>query len=703
MNPGVWVVFRKELLETLRDRRTLMVMILVPVLLYPGLLVVTEQLALFGAQRLADEESPVGLVGEEWPELREWMEGREGLRLDPVAGVADAAPAIREDRVRAVVVVERAEGATPVLRILHDAADDRSRRALGLVGEALSQWRDTLVADELDAAGVSRQVLSPVMLADSSVALPSEVGGYALGRFLPMLLVFMTLLGTFYPAIDMAAGERERGTLEALLTVPVPPGVIVTGKFLAVAVVGITAAALNLGSLLLTFQTGLFRLGDPAALQVGITPWTLLVMALAILPLSVLFGALFLGIAVRARSFKEAQNTLTPVYMAALLPALLPLLPGIDLTPLLAAVPVAGTTLLIRDALAGGVDPVEGVVAVGSSMLWAWLGLRVAAGAFGSEGVVFGVAPASGDPDDEWSPEGGGPNAGGGSAPGGSLDGGAHDPAPGGAPSRPPVPLPRQVAFFIAGVAVLFFYGSRLLPGVLGESGILVAQVLFLLLPSILFLRAGGFPLGSALALRRPSGRDMTAGLMIILGGLPVAWVLAWLQGFVIPLPREFMEAMAELLRADEPGRLLWLLLLVAVTPAICEEVVFRGVLLQGTRRLGATTAILLNAAVFGAFHLSFETVYRFLPTFWLGLLLATVAWHTRSLWVVMVMHGVNNGIVVLLAALPWLRERMGDPEAAPPLLLIPVGVALLIGGMRLLRSSGDGPAPSPRGSPGGL
>jgi sodium transport system permease protein len=387
--------------------------------------------------------------------------------------------------------------------------------------------------------------------------------------------------------------------------------------------------------------------------------------------------------------------------MAALLPALLPLLPGIDLTPLLAAVPVAGTTLLIRDALAGGVDPLEGVVAVGSSMLWAWLGLRVAAGAFGSEGVVFGVAPASGDPDDEWSPEGGGLYAGG--APVGPPDGRGPGQTPEGGPSRPPVPLPRQVAFFIAGVAVLFFYGSRLLPGVLGESGILVAQVLFLLLPSILFLRAGGFPLGSALALRRPSGRDMTAGLMIILGGLPVAWVLAWLQGFVIPLPREFMEAMAELLRADEPGRLLWLLLLVAVTPAICEEVVFRGVLLQGTRRLGATTAILLNAAVFGAFHLSFETVYRFLPTFWLGLLLATVAWHTRSLWVVMVMHGVNNGIVVLLAALPWLRERMGDPEAAPPLLLVPIGVALLIGGMRLLRSGGAGPTPSPRGSPGGL
>jgi len=131
--------------------------------------------------------------------------------------------------------------------------------------------------------------------------------------------------------------------------------------------------------------------------------------------------------------------------------------------------------------------------------------------------------------------------------------------------------------------------------------------------------------------------------------------------------------------------------------------VVFRGVLLQGTRRLGAATAILLNAAVFGAFHLSFETVYRFLPTFWLGLLLATVAWHTRSLWVVMAMHAVNNGTVVLLAAVPWLRDRMGDPSAPPPLILLPVGVVLLLVGFRLLPRNGRGEASSPGAAPGGL
>ena len=103
MRPEVWVVFRKELLETLRDRRTLLVMILVPVLLYPGLLVLTEQLAIFGAQRLADEESAIAMVGEPWPELEEWLSGREGLRLDSVGGVEDAGAAVREDRVRAVV------------------------------------------------------------------------------------------------------------------------------------------------------------------------------------------------------------------------------------------------------------------------------------------------------------------------------------------------------------------------------------------------------------------------------------------------------------------------------------------------------------------------------------------------------------------------------------------------------------------------
>lgn len=662
MTGQAWIIFRKELLETLRDRRTLAIMIVVPVLLYPALLVLTEQLALFGLQRLEAEAVPVAVSGDPWPELEGFLGNTPGLQVQRIQEGGDPAEELRSDRLRAVVQVT-AGSTPPRVHVLFDAADERSQRARTMVGEALRGWRDTLVVRGLDRQGVDPVVLRPLAVADSSVALPSEVGGYTLGRFLPMLLVFMTLLGAFYPAIDLAAGEKERGTLEALLTVPVPAGNLVAGKFMAVATVGTLAAALNLASMLLTFRTGLFRFGDLAAGDIGLSAGTVGVIFLAIVPLAVLFGALFLGIAVRSRSFKEAQNSLTPVYLGVLIPSLLPILPGMQLTPLLAVIPVAGTTLLIRDALAGSVGLTEAVMALSSTVAWAALALYLAARSFGSEGVLFGVSGERRGPGEEEVEE--------------------DEEVP--ARVMGPLPRPAQAGFFIAGVAVLFFYGGRIFPSLFGEAGLMVAQVTLLLVPALVFVALGRFDIPGTLSLGRPSAKQLAAGVLVILGGLPVAWMIAWLQSFVLPLPEGFLEAMSRMLDAEGAGRVLWLLLLVAVTPALCEEVVFRGVLLGGTRELGARRAIALNALVFGAFHLSFESAFRLLPTLWLGVLLASVVWYTRSLWVGMLMHFVNNGTIVLLSAVPFLRERMGEPGSPPPLWLLPAGVLLLAWGIRML------------------
>ena len=676
MSHAWWVVCRKELRETLRDRRTLLMMIVVPVLLYPVILIITEQLLFLGMRNLEADAARVALVGEPPADLVELVDARETLERIEIS-MAPAA-AIRADSVAAVAIVApRADpdGTRPIT-LLFDAASDRSQRGREELGAALDDWRDTLLARRLAERELPPAFATPIAVDDSSVALPEEVGGYALGRILPLLLVVITLLGAFYPAIDLAAGEKERGTLETLLTAPVPPGAIVAGKFVTVALIGITAAALNLASMLLTFQTGALQLTEAIGLEVYLPPSAIAAIFLTLVPLAVLFGALFLGIAVRSSSFKEAQNALTPVYMLVLVPAMLPVFPGIEFGALLAVTPVAGVSFLFRELMTGDADWLLGALVLASTTGYAAAALMFAARAFGSERVLFGG--------DEREP---------GERAGTSWRERLRDGLRAGR-----VPEPEAAVGFVAVVAVLFFLGAIQLQVRLGEAGLLAAEWLLLFLPAAAFVVLGNFDVVRTLSLRRPSARALAGGVVLIIGAVPLVWIIGWLQTFVLPIPWELLEGLEELVTADTLGRLVWLILILAVTPAICEEVVFRGVLLGSTRRLEPWRLVVLNGVVFGLFHLSFETVIRFLPTATLGIVIAWAVWRTGSIFVGALMHFVNNGAIVVLASTPSLREGFSDPEAPPPLWLVPIALAAVVGGLRVLSRE---PAPhAPSSSP---
>lgn len=662
------VVCGKELRETFRDRRTLLMMIVVPVLLYPFILIAMEQLLLFGMRNLEAEASPVALVGDPPAELVSLIGASEGLRLVPIAGDPEAA--IRSDSVTAVAVIGVPSGAegTRDVTLLYDEASDRSNRGRAGISLVLNEWRDTLLARRLERRGLPATFSAPLAVTDSSVALPAEVGGYTLGRILPLLLVVITLLGTFYPAIDLAAGEKERGTLETLLTAPVPARSIVTGKFVAVALIGVVAAGLNLGSMLLTFQTGVLQITSALDLEVSLSLSAVVAIFVTLVPLAVLFGALFLGIAVRSSSFKEAQNSLTPVYILVLIPAMLPVFPGISFGPLLAVTPVAGVSFFFRDLMTGDAAFGSGLLVLGSTTVYAIGALAFAAAAFGSERVLFGdtedAEVSATTWRDRWSA---------------ARRAGA-------------VPTPETVLVFVAVLAVGFFLGALQLQIRFGEGGLLAAEWLLLLIPALAFVALGGYDPVRTLSLRAPTPAGVLGGVMMIVGAVPLVWLIGWLQSFVLPVPWELLEGLEELVTAETTGRLLWLLLVLAVTPAICEEVVFRGVLLGGTRTLSPWRMVVLNGLVFGAFHLSFETAIRFLPTATLGIVIAWAVWRTGSIWVGVLMHFLNNGAIVLLASTPSLREAFSDPEAPPPLWLIPIAVLVLGGGLRiLLRQSPEG------------
>jgi sodium transport system permease protein len=571
----------------------------------------------------------------------------------PHAGPARAGAV---DAVLVFAAQEWTAAGTNRVELHYDAARERSAYARALTQRRLGQMADSLLAERLALRGLPAEFAAPVAVEEVSVATARAVGGYMLGRFLPLLLILMTVLGTFYPSIDLAAGEKERGTLEALLTAPVPADHLVIGKFIAAAAMGLTAATLNLASMLLTFQTGLIGLGALVDLQFHLPLASALVVFAVLALLSVFFSALFLGISVRSHSFKEAQNSLTPVYLLSLVPAMLPMMPGTVFTTGFALLPVAGVGFLFRELMSGTAPLGPSVIAVAATAGYAALALVFAARAFGREDVLFGTG-ASGPTGGWWR--------------------GADD-----APRA--VPGPAAALGLAAAAAVLYFYFARPLVLRAGEAGVLASQWLFLAVPALLLVALGRYSARETLAWRRPTRRAIGGALLVAAGGMPIGMLIGWLQGFVLEMPVEFLEALRQFATADSPGRLLWLLLVIAVTPAICEELVFRGVLLQGLgTRLPPWGTIAASALVFAAFHLSTETVIRFLPTLWLGLLFGYVVWRTRSIATSMLMHAFNNGAVVLLLASPALQARFGD--GAPPWPVLALAPLLLLAGLRLL------------------
>jgi sodium transport system permease protein len=415
--------------------------------------------------------------------------------------------------------------------------------------------------------------------------------------------------------------------------------------------------------MLLTFQTGVLQVSAVIGLEVSL-PWSSVgVIFLTLVPLAVLFSAVFLGLAVRASSFKEAQNALTPVYMLVLVPAMLPIFPGIEFGPLMAVLPVAGVSFFFRDLMAGDAEWFLGGLVLLATTVYAMLALAFAARAFGSERVLFGGGEGAEVATSGWLTQ---------------LRARGREGS---------VPEPGAAVVFIAFLAVLFFYAGVRLQIAFGERGLVASEWLLLFVPALLFIALGRYDARKTLSLGAPTGRGALAGMLLIIGGLPIVWLIGWLQTFVLPIPWELLEGLEDLLTADSASRIVWLLLVVAVTPALCEEIVFRGVLLGSTKGLEPWRMIVLNGLVFGAFHLSFQTVIRFLPTALLGMLIAWAVWRTGSIWVGALMHFLNNGSIVAITSIPFLRELLSDPDAPPPLWLVPVGAAVLATGVSLLRA----------------
>jgi sodium transport system permease protein len=551
--------------------------------------------------------------------------GRRALiKFLPAAAVEEELEANKVDVVLAAPPGfwdEVRKGRQPTLSVKTRPNDDASRQALQRLYFALGAWKKNLTQVRLVRQGLGIEFDDPFTVQDpESGKQPAQAAAESLFdlmvRIFPFLLVLWSLAGALYPAVDLCAGEKERGTMETLLISPARREEIVWGKFLAIWVFSTATALLNLASMGLTTWQFSGQL-----LQQSLAPAALLWCVVLVLPLSAFFSSISLAIGAYARSTKEGQYYLMPLFLLTMPLIFLTLAPGVQLNPFYSMVPVTGVALLLHRLLtATSLEQMPWLYflpVLVPMALYSWLALCWAIEQFQSEEVLFREAER--------------------------LD------------LRLWVrsffrekltrPTTGQALFCFALILGLNWLGLTV-AGTEGAHSLAyvgISQLALVAAPPLFMAVLLTTRPADGLGLRRP---------------LPVFWPIGVLLGAclvpLVALPFEETLPLFQQVRALrengglDTGQLGWYLLVLVALPAVCEEIAFRGFILMGLRRrFSLLLGCVINSLLYAVFHLN---VFQLLPAFLLGVALALLAWRSGSTLPGMGLHLVHNGLLLVVA-----------------------------------------------------
>lgn len=366
----MWQVYLKELTELMRDRKTLIFVILLPIFIFPVIFgVMGLVLSSTTAKAMQEQHKYVIVNGEQAPEFAEALFYHKNFKRveSALTTPEELIAAIRAgDFAVAVVIPDDFQAKQNAVeqsqwQLIYNQSsqlDFMSR----YFNELLENYTGQLQRQSLSALGVDpvklTAILKPVSVQKVDTAAKRENIGEKFGALIAYILIPLCLLGASYPAIDMGAGEKERGTLETLLICPVSRSAIVLGKFLTVLTTGLAGALITVAS----FGIWGAIIGSFAGFAVvqeamgAIATVELLLIFLMIVPTSAIFASLLLAISIYAKTFKEAQNYMSPLSILMFVPLAAAMMPGVELSTKTAMIPVMNVALAIKELIKGTAD-----------------------------------------------------------------------------------------------------------------------------------------------------------------------------------------------------------------------------------------------------------------------------------------------------------------------------------------------------------
>ncbi len=537
-----------------------------------------------------------------------------------------------------------------------------------VVKDILDDLTDEETKAMLEEAGLdAERVTHPFGIKRENIASSEQSAGSLLGMILPFMLVVSLLMGTMYPAIDTTAGEKERGTLETLLTLPIKNHEMILAKFFTVALMGILSALLNVISMgfmifyliKLLQSDAVSNLGlDLKNFNVGTFVPAMLVTVLAIMAFSLFISAVTMCITALAKSYKEANNYITPLTLVVMLTGYIGFIPNIELDNKMAMIPVANICLLVKEMLLFKASMGPTAIVLLSNVLYAGLAIMLLSKIYDSEGVLFDEGRS-----------------------GLQLFQRRSNIEKGG------VPTSGDAWFIVFFVMIIYLYVGSILQVNKGRAGVFYSQLIVL-----------GIPLFMALYTKRNLRETyhfkgfkivgFLGSLLLFIGAFLIENIVSTLLYQFFPESFEQMNnGLAETLLGDN---ILIGFLIIAVAPAICEEMMFRGYILSGFRsKYRKWTAIIMCSFIFGVYHTS---LIRLIPTMMLGICFAMIVYYTDSIFPSMVMHCINNGIGVVGMYKPGFLEDSfpliftQEASVISDLILGVISVVMVFAGVKLLK-----------------
>jgi sodium transport system permease protein len=391
-----WTIFRKEFIDTIRDKRTLITMIVVPLAVIPLLIGVMAKLGQSMQQKAEADKSTIAFLGPEYaPELFDRISADTLFEIRTDVAESEIDTLIRADSLNGAIVVPASFG--DLVATEGEAALSiyfRSSNQLNVterrMRDIIEAYDDDIVANRIRSRDLDARIFDAIEIVAIDISSLQEVLGKTVGGFLPYMFILLAFTGSMYPGIDLGAGEKERGTLETILSSPASRLDIVLGKFFVVTLIGLASALLSILGLYLGV-----RATTDIPQQFLDVVWDILnlkvvgIIASLLVPLAAFFSALILALSVNSKSFKEAQSTLTPLSILVILPVAIGLMPGIELNATTALIPVLNVSLATKEVIAGTIQPLHLTLCYISLVVLAAAGIGFCVKWFNREETLF--------------------------------------------------------------------------------------------------------------------------------------------------------------------------------------------------------------------------------------------------------------------------------------------------------------------------